>query len=56
VRAGWRGNAHTTQAPIVVNSSRAIIYADSGPGFAAAARAEALKTRALLHACRVLAD
>jgi orotidine-5'-phosphate decarboxylase len=56
VRAGWRGNAQSTQAPIVVNSSRAILYADGGPGFAAAARAEALKTRDLLHACRVLAN
>ena len=56
VRAGWRGTARETQAPIVVNSSRAVIYADSGPDFAKAARAEALKTRDLLHACRVLAD
>lgn len=55
VRAGWRGNAQHTQAPIVVNSSRAVIYASSGPDFAQAARAEALKTRDLLHACRVLA-
>jgi len=55
VRAGWRGNAQHTLAPIVVNSSRAVIYASSGPDFAQAARAEALKTRALLQACRVLA-
>jgi orotidine-5'-phosphate decarboxylase len=54
VRAGWRGNVQQTQAPIVVNSSRAIIYADSGPDFAVAARSEALKTRDMLHACRVL--
>jgi orotidine-5'-phosphate decarboxylase len=54
VHAGWRGTEHNTQAPIVVNSSRAIIYADSGAGFAAAARTEALKTRELLHNCRVL--
>jgi orotidine-5'-phosphate decarboxylase len=44
VRAGWRINA-----PIIVNSSRAILYASSGDDFAQAARAEALKTRALLH-------
>ena len=56
VRAGWRGNARHTQAPIIVNSSRAVIYASSSPDFARAARAEALKTRELLHVCRVLAD
>ena len=56
VRAGWRGTEQSTQAPIVVNSSRAIIYADSGTGFAAAARAEALKTRDLLQSCRVFSN
>jgi orotidine-5'-phosphate decarboxylase len=55
VRAGWRGSAVQTHAPIVVNSSRAVIYASSGPDFAQAARAEALKTRDMLQACRVLA-
>jgi len=55
VRAGWRGSALQTHAPIVVNSSRAVIYASSGPDFAQAARAEALKTRDMLQACRVLA-
>ena len=55
VRAGWRGNAKRTQAPIIVNSSRAVIYADSSPDFAKAARAEALKTRDMLQAHRVLA-
>jgi len=54
VRAGWRGSAVQTHAPIVVNSSRAVIYASSGPDFAQAARAEALKTRDMLQACRVL--
>ena len=44
VRAGWRANA-----PIIVNSSRAILYASGGTDFAAAARAEALKTRTLLQ-------
>jgi orotidine-5'-phosphate decarboxylase len=52
VRAGWRGDAQATLAPIVVNSSRAITYADSGPAFTTAARGEALQTRALLQACR----
>ena len=47
VRAGWRADA-----PIVVNSSRAILYASSGDDFAQAARAEAQKTRALLEAAR----
>ena len=44
VRAGWRPDG-----PIVVNSSRAILYASNGIDFAQAARAEALKTRALLQ-------
>lgn len=47
VRAGWRPDA-----PIVVNSSRAILYASSGEGFAEAARREARKTRDLLQAAR----
>src|SRR3954468_508528 len=47
VRAGWR-----EEAPIVVNSSRAILYASSGVDFAEAARAEALRTRELLQAAR----
>jgi orotidine-5'-phosphate decarboxylase len=47
VRAGWRPDA-----PIVVNSSRAILYASGGDDFAAAARAEALRTRDLLEAAR----
>jgi len=47
VRAGWRSDA-----PIVVNSSRAILYAGSGADFAAAARREAERTRALLGAAR----
>jgi orotidine-5'-phosphate decarboxylase len=55
VRAGWRGNAERTQAPIIVNSSRAVIYANSSPDFAKAARDEALKTRDMLQAQRLLA-
>ena len=47
VRAGWRPNA-----PIVVNSSRAILYASGGDDFADAARAEAQKTRALLASAK----
>ena len=47
VRAGCKPGA-----PIIVNSSRAILYASSGDDFAAAARQEALKTRGLLQAAR----
>jgi len=48
VRAGWRPDA-----PIIVNSSRAICYASSGDDFAAAARQAAMVTRDQLHAARV---
>jgi orotidine-5'-phosphate decarboxylase len=47
VKAGWR-----VDAPIVVNSSRAILYASSGEDFAQAARREALRTRELLEAAK----
>jgi orotidine-5'-phosphate decarboxylase len=47
VRAGWRPDA-----PIVVNSGRAILYASSGNDFAATARAEAIKTREVLAAAK----
>jgi orotidine-5'-phosphate decarboxylase len=47
VKAGWRADA-----PIVVNSSRAILYASDGEGFAEAARREARKTRDLLEAAK----
>ncbi|HEX7889919.1 MAG TPA: orotidine-5'-phosphate decarboxylase [Ramlibacter sp.] len=47
VRAGWRPDA-----PIVVNSSRAILYASGGADFAEAARREALRTRDLLEAAK----
>jgi orotidine-5'-phosphate decarboxylase len=47
VKAGWRSDA-----PIVVNSSRAILYASSGDDFAQAARNEAERTRALLEAAK----
>lgn len=52
VRAGWRALADETVAPIVVNSSRAILYASTGADFAEAARREALSTRALLQAAK----
>jgi orotidine-5'-phosphate decarboxylase len=47
VKAGWRADA-----TIVVNSSRAILYASGGEGFAQAARREARKTRDLLEAAK----
>ena len=47
VRAGWRADA-----PIIVNSSRAIIYASSGEDFAAAAKNAARTTRDALEAAK----
>ena len=47
VRAGARGGA-----PIIVNSSRAVLYASAGTDFAAAARRAALATRDVLNAAR----
>ena len=48
VRAGWR-----LDAPIAVNSSRAILYASAADDFAAAARGEASRTRAVLRAAQL---
>jgi orotidine-5'-phosphate decarboxylase len=42
--------AHRQRAPVVVNSSRAVLYADSGEGFAAAAAQAARSTRDVLNA------
>jgi orotidine-5'-phosphate decarboxylase len=47
VKAGWRPDA-----PIIVNSSRTILYASDAEGFAEAARREARKTRDLLEAAK----
>ncbi len=52
VKAGWRAFNGQTVAPIIVNSSRAILYASSGDDFAAQARQEAIKTRDLLRQAR----
>jgi len=52
VRAGWCAVNGQTVAPIVVNSSRAILYASSGEDFAQAARREAIKTRDVLQAAK----
>ena len=61
VKAGWRGVKGTagaageTHAPIIVNSSRAILYASQGEDFAQAARQEAVKTRDVLRAAKLQA-
>ena len=58
VKAGWRGIKAAagvpgdTHAPIIVNSSRAILYASQGADFAQAARLEAIKTRDVLRAAK----
>jgi orotidine-5'-phosphate decarboxylase len=52
VQAGWRARDGRTSAPIIVNSSRAVLYASRGNEFAAAARQVADETRALLNAAR----
>ena len=49
VKAGWRAFNGQTVSPIIVNSSRAILYASAGADFAAQARLEAIKTRDLLR-------
>jgi orotidine-5'-phosphate decarboxylase len=52
VYAGWRTRDGMTSAPIIVNSSRAVLYASRGNEFATAARQVASETRALLNAAR----
>jgi orotidine-5'-phosphate decarboxylase len=52
VRAGYRAANGQTTAPIVVNSSRAVLYASSGADFAQAARAAAIATRDQLRAAQ----
>ena len=57
VRAGWRGDGGQTTAPIIVSSSRAVLYAPLRPGvadFAAAARAAAIAARDELAAAQSL--
>jgi orotidine-5'-phosphate decarboxylase len=53
VRAGYRAQGAETTGAVIVNSSRAVLYASSGDDFAAAARREAQRTRDLLEAARV---
>ncbi|MEO6362960.1 MAG: orotidine-5'-phosphate decarboxylase [Caldimonas sp.] len=52
VRAGWRGSAEATTGPIIVSSSRAVLYAGQGGDFAAAARRSAETARDELAAAR----
>ena len=52
VKAGWRAAQGQTVAPIVVNSSRAVLYASADADFAQAARREASQTRDLLQAAQ----
>ncbi|MBL8353194.1 MAG: orotidine-5'-phosphate decarboxylase [Burkholderiaceae bacterium] len=56
VRAGWRcsrtADGWQTTGPIVVNSSRAVLYASAGDDFASAARRVADATREALNAAR----
>ncbi|MBN9205737.1 orotidine-5'-phosphate decarboxylase [Methylibium petroleiphilum] len=52
VKAAWRGDKSATSAPIIVNSSRAVLYAGRDAEFASAARQVALATRAALNAAR----
>jgi len=52
VRAGWRQQGGHTVAPIIVNSSRAVLYASASDNFADAARGVALATREALNSAR----
>jgi orotidine-5'-phosphate decarboxylase len=52
VKAGWKQQNGETTAPIIVNSSRAVLYASSGADFADAARKVAIQTRDVLQAAR----
>jgi len=52
VKAGLRVSGEQTTGPIIVNSSRAILYASKGDDFAEAARRVALQTRETLQAAR----
>ena len=54
VRAGWRGSAAATTGPIIVSSSRAVLYPPGGTGddFALASRRAAEAARAELAAAR----
>jgi len=50
IKAGYRQSNGVTTGAVIVNSSRAILYASSGDDFAQAARKEAMRTRDVLKA------
>ncbi len=50
IKAGYRQSNGVTTGAVIVNSSRAILYASSGDDFAQAARKEAERTRDVLRA------
>ena len=50
IKAGYRQSNGATTGAVIVSSSRAILYASSGPDFAQAARNEAMRTRDVLRA------
>jgi orotidine-5'-phosphate decarboxylase len=50
VHAGWRGDDERTTGPIIVSSSRAVLYAGADAGYARAARGAAEAARAELAA------
>ncbi len=52
VKAGYKAVNGKTVAPIIVNSSRAVLYASSSADYAAAARKVAMQTRDVLQAAR----
>jgi orotidine-5'-phosphate decarboxylase len=52
VQAGWRGQGGVSTGTVIVNSSRAVLYASSGDDFEAAARRVALHTRDQLQAAK----
>uniref|UniRef100_UPI004047337D orotidine-5'-phosphate decarboxylase n=1 Tax=Limnohabitans sp. TaxID=1907725 RepID=UPI004047337D len=53
VKAGWRAHADGASAgAIIVNSSRAVLYASSGDDFEQSARQVAMQTRDMLEAAK----
>jgi orotidine-5'-phosphate decarboxylase len=50
IKAGYRQSNGAATGAVIVNSSRAILYASSGDDFAQAARKEAMRTRDVLKA------
>ena len=53
VRAGWRRAGGRTTGPVIVSSSRAILYAGADADFAAAARRAAQAARQELALARL---